>query len=183
MAHFIKEGKMISNKVDTYLANAKMVDSDGEIEVYNGSLVVLGDLLEDKTYEATGHEYDAYEASAPAAATDEVAIVDYAGINEVGDGHNSYYMGINLYDLKVPAGKLTRVRRLGLHDKFWLAAGNFDAAPTVGKFATAEANKFTHKAATALPESGYAVKILDSKAVVTGMKDEGLMYLVEVVQL
>lgn len=184
MAHFIKEGKMISNKLDTYLANAKVYNGANAIDAPNGSLVALGDLLPDDTYDANGKEYDCYKAAKPSGDNPTgLAIIDYAGIQELADAEgNGYYMGINLYDLTVPAGKLTRVRRLALYDKFWLAEGNFDTAPTVGQYAIGEAGEFTHKAATALG-SGYGVKILDKKAVVTGMKNNGYMYLVEVVQL
>ena len=185
MAHFIKEGKMASNVLDTYLANAKVYNgSNAAIAVYNGSLVALGDLLADDTYDANGKEYDCYKAVAPSGDNPtNLAIVDFAGIQELADAEgNGYYMGINLYNLQVPAGKLTRVRRLALHDKFWLADGNFDTTPTVGQYAIGEASAFTHKAAAALG-TGYGVKILDKKAIVTGMKDNGYMYLVEVVQL
>lgn len=184
MAQFVKSGKMISNNVDTYLANAKVYDGDNAIEAPNGGLVVLGDLLADTTYDEKGVEYDSYKAEKPAASTDEIAIIDYAGIQELVDGeNNSYKLGINMYNLTVPAGEFTRVRRLGLHDKFWLAEGNFDAAPTVGEYGIADAGKFTHKASAEKATSGYCVKILDKKGLTTGMKDNGYMYLVEVISL
>ena len=130
-----------------------------------------------------GLEYDTYIVAAPAAATDEVVIVDYAGISEGAIADNVYKMGNKLYGLKVPAGTIARARRLALHDKYWIGEDNFDTEPTVGKFATAEAGEFTHKAAASLPGSGFAVKVLIKEDLTTGMKSNGSIYLVEVVQL
>ena len=179
MAKFLKRGKMMSDVVDSALANAVLEEA-----IDNGSLVVLGDLLADTTYAATGdYEYDLYEAAAPEAATDEVVLVDYAGISEGAIQGNEYKIGIKLYDLEVPAGTATRVRRPYLHDKFWLADGNFNGTPVVGEYAIAEANAYTHKPAAALPQAGYAVKVLVEKDVTAGMATVGKMYLVEVVQL
>ncbi|MBO7732385.1 MAG: hypothetical protein J6S67_07525 [Methanobrevibacter sp.] len=178
MANVFKRGKMISGVVDSYLANAIAA-----VEVPDGALVTLGDLVADTTYDANGVEYDTYVAAAPAAATDEVVIVDYAGISEGEIAGNEYKMGIKLYGLKVPAGQIMRVRRLGLHDKFWLGEDNFASDPTVGQFAKATASAFTHTPAAALPESGYAIKVLAKEGLTTGMRANGDIYLCEVVQL
>jgi len=178
MANVMYSGKMISDQIDAYLTNA--VAAEG---VKDGSLVVLGDLAADTTYDANGLEYDLYEAAKPAAATDEVVLIDYAGISEGIINGNDYKMGHRLYDLEAPAGTPMRARRLGLHDKFWLGEGNFDTAPTVGEFAGINAGAYTHKALAALPASGYGVKILVEKDLTTGTRSNGKIYLVEVVQL
>jgi len=177
MAKVFKHGKMMSDVVDSALANAIF-----EEEVDDGALVVLGDLADDLAY--TGLvEYDTYEGAKPEAATDEVVIVDYAGIQQGAIGGNQYKVGIKLHNLKVPAGTPARVRRLYLHDKFWLGADNFSSAPVVGEYAVAEAGEYTHKPAAALPQSGYAVKVLVENDMTVGMHTEGKIYLVEVVQL
>lgn len=178
MAHVFKSGKMVSNQLDAALTNGV-----GAQELPDGALVVLGNVLADSTY-AGEYEYDLYEAAAPVAATDEVAIVDYAGISQAAIAGNQY-KGISkkLVNLNVPVGTPTRIRRLYLHDKFWLGEDNFASAPTVGEFAVAAAGKFTHEPAAALPEGGYAVKILVEKDLNIGMRLDGKMYLVEVVQL
>lgn len=180
MAHFMYSGKMVSDQIDAYLTNG-VADAD----LKDGYLVTLGDLVEDTTYRATGDvQYDVYEATVPAAVTDEVGIIDYAGISEGEINGNTYKMGIKLYDLTVPAGTNFRVRRLNKHDKFWLGESNFGTtAPTVGEFATATANKGTLTAAATKPVSGFAVKILAEKDLTTGMRSNGKQYLVEVVQL
>lgn len=181
MANVFKRGKMLSGVADSYITNVV-----ADVELPDGALVVCGDLAPNTTYDpagAAGVEYDTYIAEAPAAATDEVVIVDYAGISEGPIGGNTYKMGNKLYGLKVPVGTIARARRLALHDKYWIGEGNFDTAPTVGEYATAEAGEFTHKAAASLPGSGFAVKILVEEDLTTGMKSNGSIYLVEVVQL
>lgn len=178
MAKVMFSGKMISDQIDAYLTNGV-----AETDLKDGDLVVLGNLAADTTYNANGVEYDVYEAAAPAAATDEVVIIDYAGISEGAINGNEYKIGKKLYNLTIPAGTNFRVRRLNLHDKFWLGADNFKAAPTVGEYAVAEAAAYTHAPATAKPQTGYAVKVLVERELTTGMRSNGKMYLVEVVQL
>lgn len=181
MANVFKRGKMLSGVADSYLTNVVAA-----VDLPDGALVVCGDLAPNTVYDPAGLagvEYDTYVAAAPAAATDEVVIVDYAGISEGDIAGNVYKMGNKLYNLTVPAGTIARARRLALHDKYWIGEDNFDTTPTVGQYATAEAAKFTHKAAASLPASGFAVKILVEKDLTTGMRSNGSIYLVEVVQL
>lgn len=90
MANVFKEGKMLSNVADSYLANAK-----AEFEMPDGALIVLGELAADDTYDANGVEYDTYVAGKPAAATDEVAIIDYAGISAGDIAGNNYKWATN----------------------------------------------------------------------------------------
>lgn len=179
MAYVFKEGKMASNVLDSYIANGV-----SETAIKNGSLVVLGELAADTTYSNTGKEYDTYVATAPAAVTDEVAICDYAGISEGEILGNTYRIGNKLYDLTVPAGVPFRVRRLALHDKFWLGNSNFASTPTVGKYATATASAHTYTPAADLTgHTGFAIKVLLNIDLTAGMKSKGTLYLCEVVQL
>ncbi len=178
MANVMYAGKMISKDVDTYLSNAIAAQP-----IKDGSLVVLGDLAADTTYDNNGLEYDLYEAAAPVAATDEVVIVDYAGISEGIINGNDYKMGHRLYNLEVPAGVPMRVRRFALHDKFWLGESNFETTPVVGEYAGATAGKFTHTPSATIPQAGYAVKVLLAEDLTTGMRSNGKLYLCEVVQL
>jgi len=183
MAKVMYSGKMISDQIDAYLTNGV-----AEIDLKDGDLVALGDLVADTTYNVNGYnaqlvEYDVYAADFAAAATDEVVIIDYAGISEGEINDNQYKIGKKLYNLTVPAGTNFRVRRLNLHDKFWLGEDNFASAPTVGEYAIATAGAGEHTPAAALPASGYAVKVLVEKDLTTGMRSNGKIYLVEVVQL
>lgn len=175
MAFTMKSGKMASNVLDSMLANAKAAEA-----IKDGSLVKLGDLVVDDVYGDA--DYDTYKAEKPADG-EEVVIADYAGISEGAIAGNEYKLGIKLHDLMIPAGEVFRVRRLALHDKFWLGEDNFDKAPTVGKFATMEAGKYEHKTADEDPKTGYVVKIIAMKGMTVGMKAEGNLYLCEVIHL
>ena len=185
MANLFYSGLMVSDQIDAALAGALALDgSNEEMPVKDGALLVLGDLVADTTYANSGDfEYNAYKAKAPAAVTDEVVIVDYAGISGGEIRDNYYKMGVKLYGLEAPKGEIVRVRRLHLHDKFWLGRDNFESAPTVGQFAELKANSMKHDPKAALTGGQYAVKILKEEDLTTGMEVNGKKYLVEVVAL
>lgn len=171
-------GKMVSDQIDAALTNAVCSQS-----ILDGSLLVLGNLVADTTYAASGDvQYDLYAGAAMAADDTEFVIVDYAGISEGQIMGNNYKMGRKLYDLNVPANVPTRVRRLYLHDKFWLGENNFNGTPTVGQFAIPEVGKYTHKPAASI-SSGYGIKILKEEDATVGMSLQGKKYLCEVVSL
>ena len=177
MNNVFRAGKMASNALDSLLANGK-----SDAPVIDGAIVSLGDLESDPDY-GGDCEYDTYEMRAPLAPTDEIALVDYAGIGEGNAMGNAYRLGSKLIGLEVPAGVPTRVRRLALHDKFWLGEGNFLSSPAVGGYAMAEKGSCLHKATDSLPKSGYAVRILAAEGMAVGMSSFGKRYLCEVVSL
>ena len=172
-------GKMVSDQIDAALTNAVCSSA-----ILDGSLLVLGNLVADTTYAASGDvQYDLYSGAAYATDDPEVVIVDYAGISEGSIMGNNYKMGVKLYDLQVPANVPTRVRRLHLHDKFWLGANNFHGTPTVGQYAEPENGEFRHKPAASAPQSGYGIKILKEEDATVGMSTQGKKYLCEVISL
>lgn len=179
MAFVMKEGKMASNTLDSMLTNG-VSDS---LAIKDGDLVVLGDIVANDLY--TTNEYDTYKAAYPTApTTDEVAIVDYAGISEGPIVGNVYKIGNKLFNLTVPTGTKFRVRRLALHDKYWLGEDNFATAPTVGQYAIATNGSGVHTPNASIADSGYCVKILASKGFTAGMTtDSKQIYLCEVVKL
>lgn len=180
MANLFYAGKMLSMDADSQVTNG--INASADID--DGSLVVLGNLAADTTYVASGDiEHDLYEAAAPAAATDEVAIVDYAGISEGEINGNRYKMGVKLFGLKAPKGEPFRVRRLHKHDKFWLGAGNFESTPTVGEFAEAKASSFKHDPKSSHTAGRYGIKILKEEDLTTGMESNGKRYLCEVIEV
>lgn len=184
MANLFYSGLMVSDQIDAKLAGAVVLDSsDAEIAVKDGSVVALGDLVADTTYTATGDfQYNTYKAKAPAAVTDEVVIVDYAGISGGNIRDNYYKLGVKLYNGEAPAGEVVRVRRLAKHDKFWLGADNFESTPTVGKFAELKADSFKHDPKDTHTEGQYCVKILKEEDLTTGMESNGKKYLCEVIE-
>lgn len=180
--HLFFAGKMGSQQIDVLLANAYIVDGEGEaIEAPDGGLVELKELHADTTYSATGLEYDVYDATKPTAEPKDLALIDYAGVSEGKIAGNDYKIGIKLYNLNVPAGVITRVRRPMLHDKFWLGADNYDFDPAIGDLAGVKADDFKH---TQLQEAeGYTVKVLIARELTTGTRSQGKMFLNEVVSL
>lgn len=177
MTNMFKAGKMVSNVVDAALANGV-----GAKPVIDGAAIVLKNLSEDPDF-LENYEYDVYEMVAPNEPTDEIAIVDYAGISEDDISGNRYKIGNKLYGLSVPAGIPTRIRRLFLHDKFWLGDGNFSAKPVVGEYATVKKGSDLHVPMALMPKNGYVVKILSEESLTAGMTSVGTKYLCEVVQL
>ena len=180
MAHVMYSGKMISDQIDAYLTNGV-----AEEDLYDGTLVALGDLVADTTYAETGDvQYDVYEAVKATAGAAEVGIIDYAGVSEGEIADNKYKIGYKLYNLTVPAGTNFRVRRLNLHDKFWVGEDNFEDDAVVGGLAVVgEAGGFAPLADGQEMPEGLAVKVLVEKDLTTGMRSQGKIYLVEVVQL
>ena len=178
---------MASDDVRTYLANAVVLDgNNAEIEAPDGGLVDLVALRADTTYSNTGLQYDVYNAKAPTADYADLALIDYAGIQEGVIGGNAYRIGDKLYNLTVPAGRPTRVRRPALHDKFWLGSANFAAEPAIGDAYGINAGAFTHAkiaAADVASHTGYMIRIRIARELTTGMRSQGNMYLAEVVQL
>ena len=196
MAYQFAYGKMASGQLDSKLTNviveATVSNVVTEVNAYEGAFLTLGNLAADDTYsykdsngvvQNTLVEYDTYYATAPAAATDSVVVLDPAVIETLTDAAgNAYRMGVKLYNKQLPAGWAGRARRLELGDKFWLGDSNFVSAPTVGQFATLTANDTR---LTPAPAAGadFAIKVQLSKPLTAGMKAVGTSYLCEVVGL
>ena len=73
MATFAKI-KMVSEDVTAYDITGKFMSNSQLAEVEDGAFVVVGDLMKSTVY--SGKDYNVFEIKAPAAATDEVAVVD-----------------------------------------------------------------------------------------------------------
>jgi hypothetical protein len=178
MAKLFSCGIMTSESVQSYVLSGKAA-----IDLDDGAFVVVGDYAEGTVYGEHDKDQNVHVLTAPAAVTDTVAVVDYAGISEGVIAGNTYKMGYKLYDLKVPAGTATRVRKLDLGDKFYLGNDNFVSAPTAGQFATLTAAATVLTPAASKPASGFAVKINRIDSLTTGTKANGSRIECEVVQL
>lgn len=175
---------MASEDVKAFVGSALYQASSNNAPIHDGAFVVLGDLAEDTTYQATGDvDYNVYLATAPTAVTDKVVVIDLANIQEGTIGGNDYKIGIKLYDLVCPAGKTARFRRMAVGDKMWLTDGLFASAPTIGKFAELTANNTILTPQTSHTPGQFAVKILAQTEMTTGQIANGIKYLVEVVEL
>lgn len=175
---------MASEDIKAYVGSALYQANGANAPIHDGAFVVLGDLAPDTTYQATGDvDYNVYLATAPAAVTDKVVVLDYAGIQEGTIGGNDYKMGIQLYNLVCPAGKTCRFRRLAVGDKMWLSDGLFTAEPTIGEYAELTANNTILTPQASHTAGQFAVKILAQTEMTTGQIANGVKYLAEVVEL
>ena len=186
MAKVFRAAEMLSEDVQSYVISCQYQADGVDSQIEDGSFVKLGELKDDKTYVASGDkDYNVYLASQPTAVTDEVVVIDYPGVSEGAISGNSYRMGVKLFDLVAPAGRPVRARRLALHDRFWLGAGNVNGSVTVGNIAGLEANKTTLKdsGSQEITEGQLNVKIHLGKDFNYGQSASGKLYLCEVVGL
>lgn len=158
--------EMASEDVQSYCVSAKFYADDAYAKIHDGALVVLGDLDTNDAYGTP--DYNIYKATKPAAATDEVVIVDLAGINEATVQGNIMKIGNKLVDLEAGEGIAVRCRRLMKGDRMWMGRGLFTAAPTVGQFAGTTANNTLLTPSQDAPAAGLKLKVLASKGLTVG---------------
>ena len=193
MAYQFAYGKMASKVLPTDLGSALVQANVSNVmtavEAPEGAFIAVGEPIIDTTYSVNNYaagitlEYDAYYAAAPAAVTDEVAVLDPEIIQSmVGPTGQVYRFGDILFDKHLPAGQLGRFRRLGLHDQFWLGDSNFVSAPTVGEFGILTAGDF-RLTPSATATANFTIKVKTSKDLTAGMGQVGTSYLCEVVAL
>lgn len=175
MATFAKI-KMASEDVNSLLLTGKYKANANYAVVEDGALVVVGDLDASTVY-AGNKDMNVFEIKAPAADTDEIAIVDIADVSKGDVRGESWRVGIRTDGLVGEAGQPVRVRLLKKYDRFWISDDAFASAPTVGQFAVATANstKFTPAAADA-SATKFCVKIEMSKDFILGQTVAGKMY-------
>lgn len=175
---------MASEDVKAYVGSALYQVSAANAPIHNGAFVVLGELAPDTTYETSGdYAYNVYLATAPAAVTDKVVVIDLANTQEGTINGNDYKVGIQLYNLVCPAGKAARYRRMVVGDKMWLSDGLFASTPTVGKYAELTANDTILTPQASHTGGQFGVRILAQTEMTTGQIANGIKYLVEVVEL
>lgn len=178
------KGLMASEDIKSYVGGVIYQVSGADAPIHDGAFVVLGDHVADTTYATTGDvAYNLYKATAPAAVTDKVVVVDLANIQEGTIGGNDYKMGIKLYDLVAPAGRAARYRRMAVGDTMWLSDGLFESTPVVGEFAELTANKTTLTPQSTHTAGQFGVKVVVATEMTTGQVANGTKYLVEVVEL
>lgn len=179
------KARMASEDVLSYTGSTKFQESSEFAPITDGALVVLGDLASNDAYNIgdvdDSVDYNVFLSKAPTADTDEVVIVDIAGVSNGDIAGNNYKMGIKLYGLTAPAGTAVRYRVPVKGDMFWLSDGCFTSTPTVNQFAIPTASSVKHTPSASNPGTGkYCVKILASKGFTAGSSNKGTMYLCQV---
>lgn len=181
-------GLMACEDVQAWVGTCKFGSGTDEsfvpAQVTDGAFVRLGGLAADEVY-AGEKDWNTYYAYAPAAETDDVVVIDLAETMGGVIGGNYYKIGNKTVDLVGEAGYPVRYRRLMKGDKFWLGAGCFESAPTVGEYAKLTANKTTLTPDSTEPEAGLGFVIRASKPLTQGTlvsydSDYAQAYLVEV---
>lgn len=180
------KGLMASEDIQSYVGSCKFQSGGVDAIVKDGALVTLGGLAKNKAYGNTALDYNVYVATAPAADTDPVVIVDLSEVSQGVIAGNNYKIGTKLVGLQCKAGFPARYRILAKHDRFWIAGDCFNADPTVGQYAipTAGTTYFTPSVSDA-SATKFCVKIQDSRdftvgAGLAGSGRTGKLYLCEV---
>lgn len=163
--------------VQSYTRSGRFYDANGKAaEVEDGALVVVGDLDESAVY-ANTKDLNVRKLSTPAKVTDEVAIVDFVGVNEA-DILGVRYRGDSskTWGYPVPAGLQTRIRIPQVWDEFFIGADNFTSEPTVGQYATVTVGKTTFNPIAAPVKGQFCVKVDYAQTIVTGQVNNGVKY-------
>lgn len=162
---------MASEDVQSYVGSCKMYDDDTAIAVADGSFVNIQGLDFDGVYGASSYDYNVHVATAPDSdhlTREDICVIDVANIEEWTKGPDVIKFGNRLVNLEGPADYAVRFRRLMKGDKFWIGAGNFKTVPTIGKYATVEADSVLLAPNNNITSAQMNVQILASKALTVG---------------
>ena len=175
MATFAKI-KMASEDVNSLLLTGKFKANGQLARVEDGAIVVVGDLMDSTVY-ANNKDMNVFEIGAPAADTDEVAIVDIVDVSKGDVYGQAWREGVRTDSLFAEPGQPVRVRILEKYDRFELSADGFKSEPTVGKYAVIEANGTKLVPSEEAPAAGkFGVKIEMAKDFVIGQTVAGKKY-------
>ena len=172
--------QMASEDVKSYLHTGVFYNEDDPAEVFDGAVVVVGELLDHDMY-ANTKDFNKHKLTAPAAKTDTVGIVDYVGVPTADVRGVQYRVGEKLFGLAPEVGENVRVRDLKPFDKFYLCEDNFASTPTVGQFAEVTANSCVWTPVAAQTAGVTTIRIEGKKNLITGQVNGGTQYLCVVV--
>ena len=175
MATFAKI-KMMSEDVNSLLLTGKFKANGQLARVEDGAIVVVGDLMDSTVY-ANTKDMNVFEIGAPAADTDEVAIVDIVDVSKGDVSGDAWRLGIRTDNLFAEPGQPVKVRILKKYDRFELSANGFKSEPAVGKYAVIEADCLKLVPSNDAPAAGkFGVKIEMAKDFVIGQTVAGKKY-------
>ena len=166
---------MASEDVKAFLVSGKFFKNDAEAEIEDGSVVAIGDLVENTAY-TSRKDHNIRKVTAPAAATDEIGFVDLAEVSQGDIMGNVYKIGYKTAGLKAPAGLPVRVRRPIEGDLFYLGADNFDKAPEIGDLGVVTAGATTLTVTDEAPNAGIYVVVEDIESLTQGTVANDYIY-------
>ena len=171
---------MASEDVQSFLGTGVFYDGEEKAAIHDGAAVVVGDIEVHSVY-ANMKDVNVRKLTAPEAATDVVAIVDYVNRSEGEIMGNVYREGIQTAGLEAPAGKQVRYRILSKGDSFYLGTDNFVGAPAEGKYAIPTAGDTVWTIADAVADKGVCLKIEATKPLTEGAVNTDTLYFCTVV--
>ena len=152
-------------------------NADGELvpaDVHDGAVVKVGKPIDHDVWDGM-KDLNVRELTTPTATNDLVAFVDYVGISKAKVMGVTYYVGDKVAGTYPIAGENTRIRIPMILDEFWLCDENFDAEPVVGNTYVVKPND-TVLTAGAKVAGELCVQIEDTKPLIEGMVNTGVMY-------
>jgi len=183
-------GNMESQDVQSLLRTIKYQDSGDYAEIHDGAFVVLGDLILNDPYNLASAipptsgvlDDNTYVATAPAALTDKVVVVDLSEVSNGVIANNNYRIGIKQFGLRTPAAMPARVRIMKPYDVFWLNEDCFTAEPTLGEYAVLTVADTHLTPAAAAPIAGnFGVQIMSTRDHTAGNNSISTLYLCQVI--
>lgn len=178
MNKFFEKKIMASEEVVSFNRSILYYVAATPTEISQGGLVVLGDRAD--TIFGT-KDLTTYKANYPAADTDPVYITDILETPYAELGSNKYRVGVELSNLKAPAGTPVRARKPKLDDLYVVGADNFASAPTVGQFAVPTVGALTYTPAASIVTTKHCVKVEEEITIGFGVSTTITGYIVRVV--
>lgn len=171
---------MASEDVQSFLGTGVFYDGEATAPIHDGAAVVVGDIEAHSVY-TNMKDVNVRKLTAPEAATDVVAIVDYVNRSEGEIMGNTYREGIQTAGLEAPAGKQVRYRILVKGDSFYLGTDNFAGTPAEGKYAIPTAGDTVWTISDSKADEGVCLKIETTKPLTEGTINTDTLYFCTVV--
>lgn len=174
---------MASEDVGSKLVHGKFYnDNDEQAPIFDGALVVIGD-LEDHAYYAGVKDLNVRKIKFAEADTDEVAVIDLVERPHGDIMGVTYRQGIKTADMTEVAGIPVRVRIFDKFDSFNIGAGNINGEPVVGEYLIPEAGTGLWVPSATKVEGKTNVKVESQTALIEGVVDTDIKYLCTIVAL
>jgi hypothetical protein len=178
--YFFQKEIMASTDVRSYLQPIKYEVSATPTVVTNGALVTVTDPC---TNIWGTNDLNCYKATAPAADTDPIHIVDLLETPYLENtaGTKMYRVGEEIISLQAPADFPVRSKKPKLDDRFLVGADLFASAPTVGQYAIPTAGATTYTPSATKVTTKFCVKIVESVTKGYGVEGSIVVYRCRVV--
>lgn len=174
--------QMASEDVKSYLKTGVFYKDEALAACHDGALVHIGD-PEDHDLYGSMKDLNARKIAPVEDAADKlIGFVDYVGVSQADVMGVTYRIGDKTAGVAPIAGERIRVRVPQLHDEFWLGIDNFASEPAVGDFAVPTVGDTVLTVGEQASE-GLCLAIEDTKTLITGQVNDGVLYRCRVVNL